>query len=116
MSKEGKRGGPYVKVIVFETPFSLIDGVAEVQWKLFAKTAFLPQVNNWPSLVLSRTADWGWRMENCWVVYASTEADIVDRLGGESMELAQKVLALRASGSLKTDNRSNSGRSTAALA
>ncbi|GAB4815619.1 hypothetical protein N2152v2_008075 [Parachlorella kessleri] len=27
------------------------------------------KVNHWPSLSISRTPSWGWRMENCWVVY-----------------------------------------------
>lgn len=31
------------------------------------------KVNHWPSLSISRKSDWGWRMENCWVVYESMD-------------------------------------------
>ena len=52
------------------------------RWR-FTKSGNLPcgrrvrgqflKVNHWPSLAISRTPDWGWRMENCWVVYTSNE-------------------------------------------
>lgn len=29
------------------------------------------KVNHWPSLSISRTPSWGWRMENSWVVYTA---------------------------------------------
>ncbi|CAL5219882.1 g1805 [Coccomyxa viridis] len=44
-SREGKRGGPFVKV------------------------------NHWPSLVVSRQDGFGWRMENCWVIYESIDPE-----------------------------------------
>ncbi|KAK9803156.1 hypothetical protein WJX72_005533 [[Myrmecia] bisecta] len=41
------------------------------------KAGHYVKVNYWPALGISRTPGWGWRMENCWVVY---EADL--QLGG----------------------------------
>ena len=56
--------------------------VPDCSWR-FTKSGNLPcgrrvrgqfvKVNHWPSLAISRTPEWGWRMENCWVVYTSNE-------------------------------------------
>ncbi len=47
--------------------------VRAYRWR-FTKTSqgrrgLYVKVNHWPALSISRTEDWGWRMENCWVVY-----------------------------------------------
>ncbi|KAK9806004.1 hypothetical protein WJX73_003769 [Symbiochloris irregularis] len=52
------------------------------RWR-FAKTkqgkkGHYIKVNNFPSLVLSRTKNWGWRMENEWVVMAGPVHDSDD--------------------------------------
>ncbi|KAK9831053.1 hypothetical protein WJX74_001294 [Apatococcus lobatus] len=47
----------------------------ESRWR-FTKTSMgkrghFIKVNHWPALSISRTEDWGWRLENCWVEYRS---------------------------------------------
>ena len=34
----------------------------------------LTQVKHWPSLSFSRTSNWGWMIQNHWVVYSATLA------------------------------------------
>ena len=29
------------------------------------------RINQWPSLNVSRTEQWGWTLQNCWVIYSS---------------------------------------------
>ena len=36
------------------------------------------KVNHWPALSISRTEDWGWKLENCWVEYRSLEQRLVE--------------------------------------
>ena len=47
----------------------------ECTWRLTKskerRPGCLVKVNHWPSLEMQRTADWGWRMENIWVIYHS---------------------------------------------
>ena len=38
------------------------------------------RVNQWPALEVSRRSDWGWRMENQWVVYESTMRKLSDQV------------------------------------
>ncbi|KAK9863100.1 hypothetical protein WJX84_010564 [Apatococcus fuscideae] len=44
----------------------------ESRWRFtkssLGKRGFFVKVNHWPALSISRTPDWGWKMENCWVV------------------------------------------------
>jgi hypothetical protein len=51
------------------------EGAVAGRWR-FTKTkegkrGHFVKINHWPSLIISRSRDWGWRMENCWVVYTS---------------------------------------------
>lgn len=51
-------------------------GVREWRWRLTAtkdgRRGTFVRVNSYPSLEASRTPDWGWMLENCWVTHVST--------------------------------------------
>eukprot|EP01018_Ginkgo_biloba_P009711 Gb_34887 [translate_table: standard] len=56
-------------------PEDPIWGGHECSWTLSKRNKHASvRINHWPPLVTTRTSSWGWRLENCWVIYQSTAA------------------------------------------